>query len=61
MQRVFLKNSSVQRTSSDAPLGVFLAAKVARQEMEQNWDSVSEVRDLEIREGLIIDFADDTN
>ena len=51
----------MQKTSSNAPLGVFLAAKVAKQEMEQNWDSVSEVRNLEIREGLIFDFADDTN
>lgn len=33
------------------------AAEAARKEMTESWDSVSEVRSLETREGLIFDFA----
>jgi hypothetical protein len=37
------------------------AAEAAKQEMEQSWDSVSEVRNLETREGFAFAFSAGTS
>lgn len=37
------------------------AAEAARKRMAESWDSISEVRSLEARDGLIFYFADGTN